>query len=111
MVIDVHAVRNGSDGLRVMGRGGRLIGVEARENGGSGLRSYAYDLIIDARAIGNKLHGIALSGHRNDLGGSVAEGNGGHGVIFTGSDHNVAGVTVRDNRLGGVTRRQLGVLR
>ncbi|RMD81431.1 MAG: right-handed parallel beta-helix repeat-containing protein [Candidatus Dadabacteria bacterium] len=111
MVIDVRAVRNSSDGLRVMGRGGRLIGIEARENGGSGLRSYAYDLIIDARAVGNKLHGIALSGYRNELGDSVAEDNGGYGVIVTGNGHDLTGVVASGNRLGAVKRRQGGILR
>jgi hypothetical protein len=105
MVFDVAAVRNGSDGIRVVGQGGRLLGVEAIENGGAGLRIFARDLIIEARAEGNRRNGIVLSGLRNDLTRSVCTGNRGYGVLLGGKANRTEGVVAEANTIAGIGYR------
>ncbi len=105
MVFDVAAVRNGSDGIRVVGQGGRLLGVEAIENAGAGLRIFAKDLIVEARAEGNRRSGIVVSGLRNDLTRSVAVGNRGYGVLLAGRTNASEGVRAEGNTIAGIGYR------
>jgi hypothetical protein len=106
MVFDVAAVRNGGDGFRVVGQGGRLLGVEAIENAGAGLRIFAKDLIVEARAERNRRSGIVLSGLRNDLTRSVATGNHGYGVLLSGATNVAEGVIAEGNTAAAVGYRR-----
>lgn len=108
MIVGVHALRNGSDGFRITGRGGRVLHSEAIENGAAGIRAYVYDLIVDARAVGNARHGIVIGGYRNDLRGSVARDNQGYGVLLAGQQHRTNDVVAEGNSTGGVGYRSAG---
>jgi len=58
----VRASRNGSDGIRVSGQGGRLVGIEATENAGAGVRLTSRYTILEATAEANRTHGIVVRG-------------------------------------------------
>jgi len=99
VVADVRATRNGGDGIRISGQGGRLIGIESSENAGAGVRAVSNNLILQARAQGNREHGLIVSGARNDLRGSSALANRGYGVLLAGRDARTEGVVAHDNSL------------
>lgn len=101
-VVNVRARRNGGDGFRVAGHGGRLLGVEATENRRAGLRVSSRYTVIDARAERNAEHGIVLRGARSDLGASVASHNDGFGVVMSGYGHTTDGVVTEGNEMGGI---------
>lgn len=105
LVIDVRAERNGGDGIHLVAQGGRLVNIEVFENAGAGIRTFASNLIVQARAERNADHGIVVSGTRNDLRGCSANGNSGHGVLLSGQLHLTDGVTTSGNRLSGIAYR------
>jgi hypothetical protein len=105
MVLDVTVARNGGDGIRVVGQGGRLLGIDANENRGAGLRIAAKDLIVEARAERNGRHGIVASGLRNDFSRSYAGNNRGFGILFGGNGSSAQGAQVEGNSLAGIAHR------
>lgn len=102
-VVDVRASRNGGDGIRVAGQGGRLLGVEATENRRAGLRVSSRYTVVEARAEHNGEHGIVLRGARVDLRGSVATRNRGFGIVMSGYGHSTEGVVTDGNEIGGIS--------
>jgi len=108
IVVGVRAERNGSDGVRVTGRGGRLLDIESVENGEAGVRAFGFDLIVEARAFDNGRHGIVTGGYRSDLRRSVSMRNRGYGVLVAGTGHRVDGVVTDANAQGQLGHRNGG---
>jgi hypothetical protein len=101
-VRDVRASRNGSDGVRVSGQGGRLVGIESYENAGAGVRLVSRFTVLEARAERNRTHGIVVRGSAGDLGGSVASDNRGYGIVLAGYGHRAEGVVTERNSVGTI---------
>jgi hypothetical protein len=101
-VRDVPASRNGSDGVRVSGQGGRLVGIESYENAGAGVRLVSRFTVLEARAERNRTHGIVVRGSAGDLGGSVASDNRGYGIVLAGYGHRAEGVVTERNSVGTI---------
>jgi hypothetical protein len=102
-VTDVRALRNGGDGVRISGEGGRLFGIEAFENHGAGVRVASNYTIVAARAERNREHGIIVRGANVTLDGSVATNNTGYGVLVGGRRCSATDVVTADNTRGGLT--------
>jgi hypothetical protein len=108
-VTGVRALRNGGDGVRVSGNGGRLLDIEAIENDGAGVRVSSSYTILAARADRNREHGIIVRGAHVTIDGSVATSNTGYGVMVGGRRCSATDVVTADNTKGGLTlddRRQ-----
>jgi len=104
MVEEVSTTRNGGDGMRFSGRGGRLVEVEAAGNGGFGIRLFARDVIVDATVTENGRHGLANLGSGNDLRELISRRNQGYGVVLAGSRHKTDGMVLEQNAMGDVGR-------
>jgi len=108
MVIDVRLARNGGDGARASGQGGRWLDVDSAENGGAGIRLFTRDVVLHARASANGRNGIVTSGIHNDLSESIAEDNEGYGFLLGGTRQVTDGFVATGNSLGDVMRRGTG---
>jgi hypothetical protein len=111
MVVDVRLLRNGGDGARVSGQGGRWLDVDATENSGAGIRMATRDVMLRARATANGRNGIISGGIRNDLRGSSAQDNTGYGVLLGGNRHVIDDLVATGNSLGDVAQRGVGTQR
>jgi parallel beta-helix repeat protein len=92
----------------VSGQGGRLLGIEASENAGAGLRVQTRYTIIRADARRNADSGIVLHGYRDDLSDCVANDNKGFGIILGGDNNKFDRVETTGNSrgdLGTIHRR------
>jgi hypothetical protein len=102
LVRNVHASRNGGDGIRVTGQGGRLVEVESFENAGAGVRLLSRYTACEARAEKNRTHGIVVRGSMADLAGSNASRNEGYGIVLGGYGHKTTGVVTEGNSVGTI---------
>lgn len=102
MVFDVKAEKNGGDGIRVYGQGGRLLGIESRSNHGTGIRLVSRYTIVAARVEDNRVHGMIVRGSRNDLRGSSASNNRGYGIVLGGQRQQTEGVVTEGNSVGTI---------
>jgi hypothetical protein len=109
-VTGVRAIRNGGDGVRVSGEGGRLFDIEAIENKGAGVRVISSYTMVAARAERNREHGIVVRGAHVTLDGSSATNNTGYGVLVGGRHCDTDDVVTAGNSRGNFTsgdRRQI----
>lgn len=101
-VTGVRARRNGGDGIRVTGTGGRLLDVESVENYGAGVRVGSSYTVVRARVERNRQHGIVVRGAHADLDGSVASANRGYGIVVGGRSCSTEGAVTGENEAGGI---------
>lgn len=106
VLVDVAAIQNGGDGLRMSGEGGRLVGVRAERNAGAGIRLKSRGALVDGRAAGNGSHGVVSDGRGNDISGVVSVDNGGHGIVVRGR-HQVTKGSTSDNNARGAMRSRV----
>ena len=109
MVVDVRLARNGGDGARITGQGGRWLDIDAAENGVAGIRMFTRDVVLRARASANARNGIVTSGIHNDIRESIAEDNEGYGFLLGGTRQLTDGFVSTGNSLGDVAHRGVGV--
>ncbi len=97
VVQDLIAEKNGGDGIRIAGTGGRFLGLRADQNEDRGISVNSPGAIVNGSASYNGTHGVVVPSPRSRLESVEAHGNARTGVLARSKSQSLTGISSTNN--------------